>query len=304
MRLVTRSDFDGLICGVLLKEAGIIDNILFVHPKDVQDGKVEVTADDVLANVPYAKGCGMWFDHHMSELERKAFPADYKGWSSPEKSCARVIYKHYNGAEKFPRFTEMMTAVDKSDSGDLTIEEVSEPRGWLLLAVVMDPRTGLGRYSDYRISNMQLMQDLMESCRTMPIEEILEQPDVVERVNRYHESEWLYKEMIKSRSKVEDKVLVVDLRQMEEIPSGNRFVEYGMFPMINISIRVMWGLKKQNVVFAVGHSIINRSSQTKVGSLMLKYGGGGHDKVGTCQVPTEKAEEVLAELVKQIRADG
>ncbi|MDQ7798056.1 MAG: exopolyphosphatase [Candidatus Edwardsbacteria bacterium] len=304
MRLVTRADFDGLICGVLLKEAGIIDNILFVHPKDVQDGKVEVTADDVLANVPYAKGCGMWFDHHMSELERKAFPADYKGWSSPEKSCARVIYKHYGGADKFPRFTEMMTAVDKSDSGDLSIEEVAEPRGWLLLAVVMDPRTGLGRYSDYRISNLQLMQDLMESCRTMPIEEILEQPDVKERVKRYHESEWMYKEMIKGHSRVEDKVLVVDLRQMEEIPSGNRFVEYGMFPNINISIRVMWGLKKQNVVFAVGHSIINRTSQTKVGSLMLKYGGGGHDKVGTCQVPAEKAEEVLAELVKQIKADG
>jgi len=194
--------------------------------------------------------------------------------------------------------------VDKSDSGDLTIEEVAEPRDWLLLAVVMDPRTGLGRYSDYRISNMQLMQDLMESCRTMPIEEILEQPDVKERVKRYHESEWLYKEMIKSHSRVEDKVLVVDLRQMEEIPSGNRFVEYGMFPNINISIRVMWGLKKQNVVFAVGHSIINRTSKTNVGSLMLKYGGGGHLKVGTCQVPTEKAEEVLAELVKQIKADG
>ncbi|HAD81121.1 MAG: exopolyphosphatase [Candidatus Edwardsbacteria bacterium RIFOXYD12_FULL_50_11] len=304
MRLVTRADFDGLICGVLLKEAGIIDNILFVHPKDVQDGKVEVTADDVLANVPYAKGCGMWFDHHMSELERKAFPADYKGWSSPEKSCARVIYKHYGGSDKFPRFTEMMTAVDKSDSGDLSIEEVAEPRGWLLLAVVMDPRTGLGRYSDYRISNLQLMQDLMESCRTMSIEEILEQPDVKERVKRYRESEWMYKEMIKGHSRVEDKVLVVDLRNIEEIPSGNRFVEYGMFPNINISIRVMWGLKKQNVVFAVGHSIINRTSQTKVGSLMLKYGGGGHDKVGTCQVPAEKAEEVLKELVEQIKADG
>jgi len=304
MRLVTRSDFDGLICGVLLKEAGSIDSFLFVHPKDVQDGKVEVTTNDVLANVPYAKGCGMWFDHHMSELERKAFPEDYKGWSYPEKSCARVIYKHYGGADKFPRFTEMMTAVDKSDSGDLTIEEVAEPRGWLLLAVVMDPRTGLGRYSDYHISNMQLMQDLMEYCRTMTIEEILEQQDVKERVNRYHESEWLYKEMIKGRSKVEDNLLVVDLRNIEEIPSGNRFVEYGMFPMINISIRVMWGLKKQNVVFAVGHSIITRTSKTNVGSLMLKYGGGGHDKVGTCQVPTEKAEEVLAELVKQIKADG
>ena len=304
MRLVTRSDFDGLICGVLLKEAGVIDNILFVHPKDVQDGKVEVTANDVLANVPYAKGCGMWFDHHMSEMERKAFPAFYKGWSAPEKSCARVIYKHYGGAERFPRFTDMMTAVDKSDSGDLTVEEVAEPRGWLLLAVVMDPRTGLGRYSDYRISNLQLMQDLMEYCRTMPIEQILDLPDVKERVKRYHESEWMYKEMIKSHSKVDGNLLVVDLRNMEEIPSGNRFVEYGMFPKINISIRVMWGLKKQNVVLAVGHSIINRTSKTNVGSLMLKYGGGGHPKVGTCQVPAEQADQVLAEISEQIKKNG
>jgi nanoRNase/pAp phosphatase (c-di-AMP/oligoRNAs hydrolase) len=304
MRLVTRSDFDGLICGVLLKEAGVIDSHLFVHPKDVQDGKVEVTSNDVLANVPYAKGCGMWFDHHMSEMERKAFPVDYQGWSAPEKSCARVIYRHYGGGNKFPRFTDMMVAVDKADSGDLTVEEVADPHGWLLLAVVMDPRTGLGRYSDYRISNMQLMADLMDYCRTMPIEKILEQPDVRERVKRYHESEWMYREMIKSHSKVDENVLVVDLRMMDDIPSGNRFVEYGMFPMINISVRVMWGMKKQNVVLAVGHSIINRTSKTNVGSLMLKYGGGGHPKVGTCQVPEDQAEKVLKEIVEQMKADG
>ena len=304
MRLVTRSDFDGLICGVLLKEAGIIDQFKFVHPKDVQDGKVEVTADDVLANVPYAKGCGMWFDHHLSESERKAFPDDFKGRSEPAKSCARVIYDFYGGEKKFPNFAEMLKAVDKSDSGDLTVEEIAEPKGWILLAFIMDPRTGLGRYSDYRISNLQLMQDLMEYCRTMNIVEILDLPDVKERIQRYHESEWLYKEMIKRYSTVHGNVLVTDLRKVEEIPTGNRFVEYGMFPNINISIRMMWGMKKLNVVFAVGHSIINRTSKTNVGSLMLKYNGGGHAKVGTCQVAIEKADEVLKELVKQMNADG
>jgi nanoRNase/pAp phosphatase (c-di-AMP/oligoRNAs hydrolase) len=304
MRLVTRSDFDGLICGVLLKEAGIIDQFKFVHPKDVQDGKVEVTADDVLANVPYAKGCGMWFDHHLSESERQAFPSDFKGKSEPAKSCARVIYDFYGGEKKFPNFAEMLKAVDKSDSGDLTVEEIAAPKGWILLAFIMDPRTGLGRYSDYRISNLQLMQDLMEYCRTMNIVEILDLPDVKERIQRYHESEWLYKEMIKRYSTVHENVLVTDLRKVEEIPTGNRFVEYGMFPNINISIRMMWGMKKLNVVFAVGHSIINRTSKTNVGSLMLKYNGGGHAKVGTCQVAIEKADEVLKELVKQMNADG
>ncbi len=304
MRLVTRSDFDGLICGVLLKEAGVIDQFKFVHPKDVQDGKVEVTADDVLANVPYAQGCGMWFDHHLSESERKAFPDDFKGRSEPAKSCARVIYDFYGGEKKFPNFAEMLKAVDKSDSGDLTVEEIAEPKGWILLAFIMDPRTGLGRYSDYRISNLQLMQDLMEYCRTMNIVELLDLPDVKERIQRYHESEWLYKEMIKRYSTVHGNVLVTDLRKVEEIPTGNRFVEYGMFPNINISIRMMWGMKKLNVVFAVGHSIINRTSKTNVGSLMLKYNGGGHAKVGTCQVAIEKADEVLKELVKQMNADG
>lgn len=304
MRLVTRSDFDGLICGVLLKEAGVIDKFKFVHPKDVQDGKVKVTSDDVLANVPYAKGCGMWFDHHLSESERKAFPDDFKGKSEPAKSCARVIYDYYGGAEKFPNFAEMLKAVDKSDSGDLTVEEIAEPKGWILLAFIMDPRTGLGRYSDYRISNLQLMQELMEYCRTLNIVEILDLPDIKERIQRYHESEWLYKEMIKKYSAVYDNVLVTDLRKVEEIPTGNRFVEYGMFPNINISIRMMWGMKKLNVVFAVGHSIINRTSKTNVGSLMLKYNGGGHAKVGTCQVAIEKADEVLKELVKQMNEDG
>ena len=304
MRLVTRSDFDGLICGVLLKEAGVIDHFMFAHPKDVQDGKIAVTSDDVLANVPYAKGCGMWFDHHLSESERHAFPSDFKGKSEPAKSCARVIYDFYGGDKKFPKFAEMLKAVDKSDSGDLTVEEIAAPKGWILLAFIMDPRTGLGRYSDYRISNLQLMQDLVEYCRTMNIVEILDLPDIRERIQRYHESEWLYKEMIKKYSTVHENVLVTDLRKVEEIPTGNRFVEYGMFPNINISIRMMWGMKKLNVVFAVGHSIINRTSKTNVGSLMLKYNGGGHAKVGTCQVAIEKADEVLKELVKQMNADG
>jgi nanoRNase/pAp phosphatase (c-di-AMP/oligoRNAs hydrolase) len=304
MRLVTRSDFDGLICGVLLKEAGIIDQFLFVHPKDVQDGKIEVTAGDVLANVPYARGCGMWFDHHLSESERQAFPDDFKGRSEPAKSCARVIYDYYGGEQKFPTFAEMLKAVDKSDSGTLSVEEIAQPERWLLLAFIMDPRTGLGRFSDFRISNLQLMQDLMEYCRTMGIEQILAQPDVAERVRRYRESEWLYKEMMKRNSTVQGNVLVTDLRQVETIAVGNRFVEYGMYPNINISIRVMWGVKKQNVVFAVGHSILNRTSKTNVGSLMLKYKGGGHPKVGTCQVATEKAEETLKELVRQMNEDG
>jgi len=302
MRLLTRSDFDGLVCGVLLREAGIIDEYKFVHPKDMQDGKVEVTREDVLTNVPYVKGCGLWFDHHLSEEERKAFPYDFEGASYRAKSAARVIYDYYGGKERFPRFDDMMTAVDKTDSGELTKDEVLWPSGWILLSFMMDPRTGLGRYKDYRISNYQLMENLMECCRSMSIGEIMELPDVKERVQRYSEQDTLYRDMIEKNARIMGHVLTIDVRGVDEIMTGNRFVEYCLFPEQYTSIRAMWGLNRQNVVFSVGHSIINRASKVNVGSLLLKYGGGGHFQVGTCQVDAERADQVLAELEAALNA--
>lgn len=302
MRLITRSDFDGLVCAVLLKNAGIIESYKFVHPKDVQDGKVVATEDDIAANIPYIPGCGLWFDHHMSEDERLKFSCDFKGESRWAKSCARVIYDYYGGAAKFPGIEAMMTAVDKTDSGDLTVDEVLNPQGWILLSFMMDPRTGLGRYKDYRISNYQLMEELIEMCRTMPIEEILANPDVKERMVRYAEQEAAYKLMIQENSRVEGKVLIIDLRNVEEIVTGNRFVEYSLYPDVLTSVRIMWGLNQQNTVFAVGHSIINRGSKVNVGSLMLKNGGGGHFQVGTCQVANDNVEKALQEIVEKLNA--
>lgn len=304
MRLVTRSDFDGLACAVLLKEAGIIDSRLFVHPKDVQDGLVEVTENDVLANVPYAKGCGLWFDHHSSETERLELGNRVKGASRSAPSAARVIYDYYGGEVKFGHLQEMMAAVDKSDSGRLTVDEITNPRGWILLSFITDPRTGLGRFRDYRISNYQLMDDLIDYCGKISIEEILRIPDVVERVKRYVEQTDLYKQMILKHTRVDGNVIVTDLRGEDVIYSGNRFLIYSLYPEQNISVWLIDGRNKQNCVYAVGHSIINRSSKTDVGSLMLKYGGGGHKAVGTCQVPNEKAESVLNELVSAIKKDG
>lgn len=298
MRLVTRSDFDGLICAVILKEEGIIDSYKFVHPKDVQDGKVEITSNDVLANIPYWPGCGMWFDHHSSENDVKMLlTEDFKGESRPEKSCARIIYDYYDGPVKYPQFKDMLEAVDKSDSGDLTLDEVRNPEGWILLSFIMDPRTGLGRYKDYKISNYKLMEELIEFCRTMPIEEILENPDVQQRVVRYMKHKKKYERMIKKNSRVYRKCLVLDLRDVDNNFVGNRFVEYALFPETNISIRVLWGKTKDIVSFAIGHSILNRTSTVNVGALCQMYGGGGHDKVGTCQVPKERADDILNEII-------
>lgn len=305
MRLLTRSDFDGLVCGVLLAEAGVIDSYHFVHPKDVQDGLVQVTTNDVLTNVPFIPGCGLWFDHHSSEMERLKLMKEhhFRGTSAPSPSCARLVYNYFGGRERFRKFEEsgLMDAVDRSDSGQVTMEEVMNPRGWMLVSFVMDARTGLDRYSDYRITIQELMKDMIRFCRVLPVDEVLKLPDVKERIDRYFEQEKAYEEMIRSSSAVHGNVLLIDLHEVKEIVSGNRFKEYVLFPSQNVSLRILWGRGRHRMVFSCGHSIFNRTCRTDVGSLLLKYGGGGHKMVGTCQVPSERWELVRDELIAALR---
>ena len=304
MRLVTRSDFDGLVCAVLLVEKGVIDDFIFAHPKDVQDGAVAVTANDVLTNVPYVPGCGLWFDHHASEHDRLG-DVEFEGASCAAPSAAQVVWDYYGGLNTFRgELVPLLEAVNKSDSGNLTRDELVEPAGWLLLSFIMDPRTGLGRFSDYRIGNQQLMRDLIEYCRTMGPDEIIALPDVKERVDRYFDEQFRFKEMLIDHAKVLGNLVVVDLRPCDVIHCGNRFLVYALYDQQNIELRVMWGKDKQRVVFACGHSILNRTCTINVGRLMLEYGGGGHERVGSCQVPADQADRVLAELTQRITAGG
>ncbi len=300
MRLITRSDFDGLACGALLKEAGIIDSWKFVHPKDLQDGLVEIGENDVLANVPFVEGCGLWFDHHSSEHERNSLAGKYKGDSRLTPSAAHIVYDYYGGEEKFPHFTAMLEGVDKVDSGNVTAEEILNPAGWVLLGFMMDPRTGLGRFRNFRISNYQLMEQLIEACRTMDIPEILALPDVAERVQLYFEQDGLFRNMITSHTKLDGNVILTDLRGVETIYTGNRFLLYSLYPEGNMSIWLVDGKAKQNVAIAMGYSILNRTATADVGSLMLRFGGGGHRRVGTCQVPYEEADKVVAMLITEL----
>ncbi len=306
MRLLTRSDFDGLVCAVLLVENGIVDDYAFVHPKDVQDGKIQTTEDDVLANIPYIPGCGLWFDHHSSEDERlKTGELKFEGEVRAAPSAAQVIWDYYGGSNTFDKgLAPLLEAVNKTDSGNLSKEEILNPEDWIILSFIMDPRTGLGRFKDYRISNQQLMMDMIQYCRTMSAEEIIENYDVQERIMRYFDQQDFFTDMLKRGSEVKGNVVVTNLKEEPTIFSGNRFIIYAMYPEQNIDVRVMWGRDNQNVVFACGHSVLNRTSKTNVGKLMLKYGGGGHHMVGTCQVPVEKWEEILKEIVAQINADG
>jgi nanoRNase/pAp phosphatase (c-di-AMP/oligoRNAs hydrolase) len=304
-RLVTRSDFDGLVCAVLLKELGMLDDIKFVHPKDMQDGKIEVSARDITTNVPYVPGVHMAFDHHLSETLRvKDHPKNHI--IDPDApSAARVVYKYFGGKAKFPRISdEMMAEVDKADAAQFSREEILKPKGWVLLNYIMDPRTGLGRFREFRISNYQLMMNLIDACLTLSIDEILALPDVKERVDLYTDHQAEAQDQLLCCSKVHGKLVVLDLRDQAVIHPSNRFLIYALFPKCNISMHIMWGLKKQNVVFAIGKSILDRSSKTNVGDLALQYEGGGHNAAGTCQIPADRAEAVGQELIARITADG
>ncbi len=301
MRLITRSDFDGLACGALLLEAGVIDSWKFAHPKDLQDGLIPVTEDDCLANVPFVEGCGLWFDHHSSEYERLQLAGKYKGESRIAPSCARIIYEYYGGRQRFPQYDDLMVAVDKVDSGNLTIDEIQNPKGWILVGFLMDPRTGLGRWREFTISNYQLMEKLMHACRTMSTEEILNLPDVQERIVVYKEQDEKFREMVKAHTVTYGNLLVSDLRGVNPIYSGNRFLIYGMYPEQNISVWIVNGKGGVGCSAAVGYSILNKTCTIDVGSLMLKYGGGGHKKVGTCQFSDETMAEGLPKLLEELK---
>ncbi|MFK8067225.1 MAG: exopolyphosphatase [Gammaproteobacteria bacterium] len=299
-RLVTRSDFDGLVCAVLLKELDIINEIKFVHPKDMQDGKVNITDNDITTNLPYVEGVHIAFDHHLSETVRNGKKENHI--INPDApSAARVVYDYYGGNDRFPEgWQEMMAAVDKGDAAQFSKEEILNPEGWPLLNFLMDARTGLGRFHDFRISNYQLMMDLIDLCKTLSIDEIMELPDIQERVTLFKHHEEKAKEQIQRCSTVHNDLVVLDLRKEKTIYAVNRFMIYALFPETNISIHVMWGLKQQNTVFAIGKSIIDRSSDINIGELCLEYAGGGHLNAGTCQIKNELADEKLEEIISKI----
>jgi nanoRNase/pAp phosphatase (c-di-AMP/oligoRNAs hydrolase) len=304
-RLVTRSDFDGLVCAVLLKHLDMLDEVKFVHPKDMQDGKVVIGPNDITTNLPYVAGAHLVFDHHHSETIRNSGARSNHIITSSAPSAARVVYDYYGGKDVFPApWDDMMAAVDKADAAQFSRDEILHPEDWVLLNYLMDSRTGLGRFRDFRISNYALMMELIDACKNHSIEEIMAMPDVKERSDMYFEHSELFTAQIQRCATVHGNLVVLDLRQEEIIYAGNRFLIYALFPETNISIHVLWGVKQQNTVFATGKSIINRSSKTNIGELMLKYGGGGHENAGTCQIDNDVADMTLKALIHAINAEG
>ena len=294
------------MCTAILEELGLVDDILYVHPKDMQDNKIAVTANDILANIPFVKGCGLWFDHHSSEHERLQLEGEFKGVSKEAPSAAQVVYDYYKKnkayADKLRKFKELIQIVGKADSAKFTKEDILHPNGWIMLAFIADPRTGLGYKHDFTISNFELMKQLPQLLRTKRVEEILSLPDFQERVKLYHEENKKYEQLITKSARIEGDAIVIDLRACEVIPVGNRFLEYVLYPEQNISIRIANGKNKAFAMISVGNSIIKNTSRINVGSLTLKYGGGGHKRVGTCQVAYEDVDRVVSEMLGVINA--
>lgn len=303
-RLITRSDMDGLVCGTLLTYLDLIDDILFVHPKDMQDGLIEVTSNDITTNLPYVEGVHLAFDHHFSETLRNE-KKDNHIINPDAPSAAQVVYDYYGGDEVYPmRFVGMMNGANKADSADFTMEDILEPRAWALLSFIMDSRTGLGRFKDFEVSNKQLMRNLIDYCAKHNIDEILEIEEVKQRVDLYFKYEKEFHEQLKKCTKIYGNVAVIDYKDEEIIYPGNRFLVYAMFPEVNVSIHVSYTFDRDKLVFSTGKSIINKTSKTNIGELMLKYGGGGHKAAGGCQILLEDAQRVLEELIKQINLDN
>jgi nanoRNase/pAp phosphatase (c-di-AMP/oligoRNAs hydrolase) len=305
-RLVTRSDFDGLVCAALLRELDLLEDTVFVHPKDMQDGRVEITEHDITTNLPYVATAFLAFDHHHSETERVGHAPANLVCDPGADSAARVLYDHFGGAERFGQAIsdDLMAAVDKADRARFELEEILHPDGWVLLNFLMDPRTGLGRFRDFAVSNYQLMMLLIDAVLALDVAGVLALPDVRERIALYDAHRDLAEEQIRRCSTLHGNLVVLDLRQEDVIYAANRFLIYALFPQCNVSIHQLWGRDRQNIVFATGASIVNRGCRTDIGSLMLRHGGGGHVAAGTCQIDTGDAPRVLGELITEITRNG
>jgi oligoribonuclease NrnB/cAMP/cGMP phosphodiesterase (DHH superfamily) len=304
VRLVTRSDFDGIVCATILQALGIVDEILYVHPKDLQDSKIKVNQHDIIANLPYAQGCGLWFDHHSSEHERLNLKGRFEGASKLALSAAQVIYEYYADHQEYARifekYRDLIKVVGVADSAQFSEDDILNPEGWTMLAFIADPRTGLGLKRTFRISNFELMKRLPDLLRTKPVEEILALPDFQERIQVYAQETSTFRQLLGKHSMVKGNAILIDFRGIKDVPVGNRFIEYVIYPAQNISIRIADGKNKKFAMISVGHSIINRTSPVDVGSLTLKYGGGGHRHVGTCQVQYEEVDIVVEEMLQVI----
>ena len=298
MRLVTRGDLDGLTCAVLITSCETIGEILLVHPQDITGRRLAVTDEDILANLPYHHGCAKWFDHHLLTESNQKPPETFDGRYGLAPSAARMVYEYYvTGNPGLKKYEGLLAETDRLDSAHLNLDDVLDPKDYILLGYTLDPRTGLGVFRDYFLR-------LVEELKKKTIGEILAQPDVRERVKRIREQDARFREVTVERSRLDGNVVFTDFRDLSPMPVGNRFIVYTLFPQANVSLRVHWGPSREHVAAAVGHSIFNRTSRTNVGEMMSRFGGGGHRGAGTCLLPAATADAQIAQMLAALKKDG
>ena len=324
MRLVTRADFDGLVCGALITLMEDVDGYLFVEPKFMQDGTVEVRLGDAIANLPYRPDCSLWFDHHITnaaswrrhlgddEIAARESIVPGKGGFRLAPSAARVVYEYYATAEgnrqqatgnrriqeglkilKSARMRILLDETDKIDAGRLTPEDALHPAGYVLVSMTIDGKRALDEPYWLR---------LIELLRDATLSEIMWEPEVQRRCDAILAAQEKLKAILLERSALKGNVIFVDLRGLTDIPEGNRFLLYTLFPTGNISLKVADDSQRAGMTaISVGYNIFNTTSRINVGALMEKYGGGGHHVVGSCRVPSEEAERAIQEIFETIK---
>jgi len=301
MRLVTRGDLDGLTSAVIITMKEPVDEIVLVHPQDITDKRIEIRSDDVLVNLPYDPRCGMWFDHHLLTDSNEKPPESFRGRYGLAPSAARLVYEYYTDRDpddpELRKFDRLVSETDRLDAALLTPDDVENPRDYILLGYTIDSRTGLGDFETY-------FRNLVGHLKTKSIQEVLALPEVRERIQRLRNDQVEFRRLLSRNSFLLNNVVVTDLREIERLPSGNRFLVYTLFPEANVSLRVHWGPRHGSVIAAVGHSIFNRTCNTSVGELMSRYGGGGHRGAGTCVLPIEKAADAIDEILFELQANG
>lgn len=309
MRLVTRADFDGLVCGALLTKFEPIDSYLFVEPKFMQDGLVDIHTGDIIANLPYHPSCTLWFDHHITNTT-PAFPKPImlgSGGFRLAPSAARVVYEYYTelanrhdeaGNVEILRFLNsdrakyLLHETDRIDAGKLEPQDVLDPQGYVLISMTTDGRNAGDE--PYWLRIIDLLRDA-------PLEEVLRDPEVSRRCRQIRDEQEKLREILLANTTMKGNVIYVDVRGIEEIPDGNRFLIFTLFPQGNIQVKVADDKQRENTTsISVGYNIFNTTSNVNVGALLSRYGGGGHKVVGSCRVPNDQAEQAIREILAAV----
>ncbi|MCX8197058.1 MAG: hypothetical protein N3G80_01945 [Candidatus Micrarchaeota archaeon] len=292
MRLYTHTDFDGVVSAVFLVEVEEIDEILFIDPANIQSGRVQITKFDILADLPYDKRCGMWFDHHESNKPKEG--TKFAGLWKIAPSCAQVIYDWADNPY-LDKYKELLSEVNKIDSGQVPLDEAKNPKGWFLLSNTLETSAPKKEDDDYR-------RHVIELIRKNPdIHSILSDERVAKRSQKVFSDLEILKDILLNNTKIIGKVAYSDLRQVENIPRGNNYFIYSLFPDVLASVRLLPGEEDGvHIKISAGHNVYGAKSNFNIGKAMKEMGGGGHFAVGGAKVRKEEAEKLAMDLIKKI----